>query len=198
MQDLISNIDFLIFIFVAVVILMMAILVLEAKDMSHAIIFLAMTFVGISAIYLLLSNEFLFAIQMTVYAGGVIILFLFALMLTRTDEFVVRGSTGGRGLRFLLMFILFLFMFLFTVGRTISNFQGTPVFEGEIGQLGFNLFNQYIGSLVILAFILISVLIGAIYLIKNEGEPEKISDRTDFFPGGSEYKSSNQNTPQED
>jgi NADH-quinone oxidoreductase subunit J len=177
---------------------MMAILVLEAKDMSHAIIFLAMTFVGISAIYLLLANEFLFAIQMTVYAGGVIILFLFALMLTRTDEFVVRGSTGGRSTRFLFMILFFLFIFSFTVVRTLNSFQGTPLFENEIGKLGFSLFDVYIGPFVILSFILIVVLIGAIYLIKNEGEPEKILDKTDFFPGGSEYDPSDQKLSTED
>lgn len=197
MQDLISNIDYLLFIIIAIAILLMAILVLEAKDMSHAIVFLAMTFVGISAVYLLLSNEFLFAIQLTVYAGGVIILFLFALMLTRTEEFVVRGSIGGRGFRFVLMIVLFLFMFLFTVGRTLSDLKA-PVFENAISKIGFDLFNQYIGAFIILAFILIVVLIGAIYLIKNEGEPDKILDRTDFFPGGSEYNSSNQSVTQED
>ena len=92
MQDLLNNIDFLIFIIIAILVLILAVMVLSAKDMSHAIIYLAMAFVGIAGIYLLLANEFLFAIQMTVYAGGVIILFLFALMLTRTDEFVVRGN----------------------------------------------------------------------------------------------------------
>ncbi|MHA1989803.1 MAG: NADH-quinone oxidoreductase subunit J family protein [Candidatus Hodarchaeales archaeon] len=197
MQDLFSNSDYFLFIVIAIGIIIMAILVLEAKDMSHAIIFLALTFVGISTLYLLLSNEFLFTIQLTVYAGGVIILFLFALMLTRTDEFVVRGSTGGRGIRLGVMFIFFLFI-IFSLARGLIDFQGSPMFENEIGQLGFNLFNLYIGSFVILAFILIVVLIGAIYLIKNEGEPEKILDKTDFFPGGSEYDSSNPNTSQED
>ncbi|MHA2101183.1 MAG: NADH-quinone oxidoreductase subunit J family protein [Candidatus Kariarchaeaceae archaeon] len=197
MQDLFSNIDYFLFIIIAIAIIIMAILVLEAKDMSHAIIYLALTFVGISAIYLLLSSEFLFTIQMTVYAGGVIILFLFALMLTRTDEFVIRGSTGGRGIRLGVMIIFFLFI-IFSLARGLLDFQGNPILESNIGKLGFDLFNFYIGSFVILAFILIVVLIGAIYLVKNEGEPAKILDKTDFFPGGTEHNQQNQKSSQED
>ncbi|OLS27406.1 MAG: F(420)H(2) dehydrogenase subunit J [Candidatus Heimdallarchaeota archaeon LC_3] len=191
MQDLVSNIDFIIFILIALMVLIMSISVLGAKDMSHAIIYLAMAFVGIAGMYLLLANEFLFAIQMTVYAGGVIVLFLFALMLTRTEEFVVRGNTGGVRTRFLIIFLFFAIIFSFTVMTTFNEllWKKIPVFQNSgagdaIGALGIALFDIYSASFFILAFILIVVLIGAIYLIKNEGEPEPILDKTDFFPGG--------------
>jgi NADH-quinone oxidoreductase subunit J len=191
MQDLVSNIDFLIFIIIASMVLMMSIMLLGAKDMSHSIIYLAMAFVGIAGMYLLLANEFLFAIQMTVYAGGVIVLFLFALMLTRTDEFVVRGNIGGVKTKFLLMFSFFAIMFTFTVMSTFetSLWSKIPFFQNTtepdaIGALGFELFDIYSASFLMLSFILVVVLIGAIYLIKNEGEPEAILDKTDFFPGG--------------
>ncbi|MFW9928043.1 MAG: NADH-quinone oxidoreductase subunit J [Candidatus Thorarchaeota archaeon] len=183
-NEIVGNMDLIIFIVLALGILLMAILVLEAKDMSHAIVFLAMAFVGVAGMFLLLSNEFLFAIQMTVYAGGVIILFLFALMLTRTEEFVVRGNTGGRARKIILIFVFFVFLIFFTVIQSVQYYYTLPVYFNEIGYIGLNLFDYYFASFIILGFIILVVLIGAVYLIKNEGEPEPILDKTDFFPGG--------------
>ena len=60
-----------------------AIMVVTAKKLVHAVFWLALTLVTIGGIYLLFLSEFLFLIQILVYAGAVPVLFLFGIMLTR-------------------------------------------------------------------------------------------------------------------
>ena len=60
-----------------------SILVVTSKKLVHAAFWLAMTLVTIGGIYLILLSEFVFLIQILVYAGAVPVLFVFGIMLTR-------------------------------------------------------------------------------------------------------------------
>ena len=60
-----------------------SILVVTSKKLVHAAFWLAMTLVTIGGIYLILLAEFVFLIQILVYAGAVPVLFVFGIMLTR-------------------------------------------------------------------------------------------------------------------
>jgi NADH:ubiquinone oxidoreductase subunit 6 (subunit J) len=60
-----------------------SIMVVSAKKLVHAVFWLALTLVTIGGVYLLFLAEFLFLIQILVYAGAVPVLFLFGIMLTR-------------------------------------------------------------------------------------------------------------------
>lgn len=69
-----------------------AILVVTSKNLMHACIYLLASLFGVAGLYACLGADFLAATQLVVYAGGVIILMLFAIMLT--------GGTGNRTNRF--------------------------------------------------------------------------------------------------
>ena len=60
-----------------------SIMVVASRKLVHAVFWLAMTLVTIGGIYLVLQAEFVFLIQILVYAGSVPVLFLFGIMLTR-------------------------------------------------------------------------------------------------------------------
>lgn len=60
-----------------------SIMVVTTKKLVHAAFWLAMTLVTIGGIYLVLLSEFVFLIQILVYAGAVPVLFVFGIMLTR-------------------------------------------------------------------------------------------------------------------
>jgi len=60
-----------------------SIMVVASRKLVHAVFWLAMTLVTIGGIYLVLQAEFVFLIQILVYAGAVPVLFLFGIMLTR-------------------------------------------------------------------------------------------------------------------
>ena len=65
-----------------------AVLVVYSKNLMHACIYLLASLFGIAGLYACIGADFLAATQLVVYAGGVIILMLFAIMLT--------GGTGNR------------------------------------------------------------------------------------------------------
>ncbi|OGS62744.1 MAG: hypothetical protein A3K59_01310 [Euryarchaeota archaeon RBG_19FT_COMBO_69_17] len=72
-----------------------SILVVTSRRLVRAAFWLAMTLVTIGGIYLLFRSEFLFLIQILVYAGAVPVLFVFGLMLTRRKIMDEPGTEGG-------------------------------------------------------------------------------------------------------
>jgi NADH-quinone oxidoreductase subunit J len=68
---------------IAALILLSSLFVVLSRDMVHSALSLALAFVGIAALFILLEAEFLAAIQVLIYAGAVVVLMLFAIMLTK-------------------------------------------------------------------------------------------------------------------
>lgn len=68
---------------VSALILLSCLSVVLARDMVRAALSLALAFVGVAALFILLEAEFLAAIQVLIYAGAVVVLMLFAVMLTK-------------------------------------------------------------------------------------------------------------------
>ncbi len=77
------DLDLLVFFIISFVIIAASIMVLEAEEIFHSALFLALMLVSVAGIFLLLGAEFIAAIQVLVYAGGVVVLVLFAIMLTK-------------------------------------------------------------------------------------------------------------------
>ena len=57
------------------------------RNVVHAALFLLLSLVAVAGLYLLLFAEFLALVQVLIYGGAIIIVLLFAIMLTRTDEY---------------------------------------------------------------------------------------------------------------
>lgn len=71
---------------VSFIILLSSIFVVASRDMVHSALSLAMAFLGIAALFILLDAEFLAVIQVLIYAGAVVVLMLFAVMLTKRKK----------------------------------------------------------------------------------------------------------------
>src|SRR5712692_8224173 len=69
------------FYFISACILGFAVLVVSTKDTVHSVLFLVLDFLFVAALYVLLSAPFLAVIQVLVYAGGIVVLYLFVVML---------------------------------------------------------------------------------------------------------------------
>ena len=82
----------------AAFILGFAVLVVTTKDTVHSVLFLVLDFLFVAALYVLLGAQFLAAIQILVYAGGIVVLYLFVVMLVnlkRPAEVARRSATGA-------------------------------------------------------------------------------------------------------
>src|SRR5438876_12319863 len=65
----------------AALILFFAVMVVSTKDTVHSVLFLVMNFLFVAALYVMLGAQFLAVIQVLVYAGGIVVLYLFVVML---------------------------------------------------------------------------------------------------------------------
>lgn len=78
--------DLLVFLFISFIIIASSVLVLASKEVVHSALYLALAFLGVAALFVTLNAEFLAAIQVLIYVGAIIILMLFAIMLTTRGE----------------------------------------------------------------------------------------------------------------
>ena len=76
----------IVFYTLSVLILGLAVLVVTVKNAVHSVVALVMTFLCVAALYVVLEAEFLAVIQILVYAGGIVVLYLFVVMLVNLDR----------------------------------------------------------------------------------------------------------------
>ena len=77
--------DEIIFWFLAATALLTVLAMLRAKEITHSVIYLATTFLSIAAMFVLLNAEFIALVQILVYVGAIVVLILFAIMLTKRE-----------------------------------------------------------------------------------------------------------------
>ena len=81
------------FFIISAIILISAIQVLRSDEIIHSVMWLALAFIGVSALFILLNAEYLAIVQILIYAGAVTILILFAVMLTKRQ--IIERKGGG-------------------------------------------------------------------------------------------------------
>src|SRR6266511_3990439 len=84
------------FYFFALLVLGGAILTITRRSAIHSAMSLIVSLVGVAGLYLLQKAEFLFAVQIVLYIGGIMVLFLFVIMLVNLDEAAKERQFNGQ------------------------------------------------------------------------------------------------------
>src|SRR5258708_11220041 len=104
MDQLTSNIPFLVFFVIGTVAVASSVLVVAMRSPVHSALFLLLSFICVAVLFMMKEAEFVATVQVLVYAGGIMVLFLFVIMLINLqhlpDEKVVSpvwlgGIRGG-------------------------------------------------------------------------------------------------------
>jgi NADH-quinone oxidoreductase subunit J len=157
----------------ACAILGLALLTVTRKNLVHCILWMLLLFFHIACIYLFLDAEFLAMIQIIVYAGAVLVLFLFVVMLLdlRQENEVsrfVKAWQGKAAVCIVLLTVVVVSVFNVSVrpvnGYTIDLIQQV----GHTKVLGTALFNRYVLPFLMTALVLFVPMIAAIVLMKKE------------------------------
>jgi NADH-quinone oxidoreductase subunit J len=156
-------------------VLLFAVLVVSTKDTVHSVLFLVLDFLFVAALYVLLGAEFLAAIQVLVYAGGIVVLYLFVVMLVNLKrppeayEDPHRRTKLGFGLSAAVLVELGAIVGYGYVtpsaGRPAA--AALPV-SGNTEQVGWLLYTSYLIPFEIASMLLLVAMIGAIVLAKRE------------------------------
>ncbi len=145
-----------------------AIGMVTARRLVHSALFLVASFLGVAAVYLLLGADFLAAVQVLIYAGAVMILMLFAIMLTpgQTEEGGARhlGQKLGAGL----VAVSFLVVAGFTLLRTNWSLVATPADQPTTEAIGKLLLSSYVLPFEMASVLLLAAMVGAILMARED------------------------------
>ena len=164
------------FYFIAACILGFAALVVSTKDTVHSVLFLVLDFLFVAALYVLLGAPFLAAIQVLVYAGGIVVLYLFVVMLVNlkrppeAHQDPHRRSKLGMALSAAVLVELgAIAVYSYALPTYVPPVAAAvmPV-TGNTEQVGWLLYTSYLIPFEIASMLLLVAMIGAIILAKRE------------------------------
>ena len=146
--------------------------ILFVRKAVHAAMLLAVVMIGLAVLYLVLEAPFLFAVQIIVYTGAILMLFLFVLMLVGVDasDSVVETIKGQRALAtvggLLLGVVLVVALGQVTLGTAVGLEKANE--GGNIQGLADIMFSHYVFAFETTSALLITAAIGAMVLAHRE------------------------------
>jgi NADH-quinone oxidoreductase subunit J len=152
-----------------------ALMVAAVRELIQAVLFLALTFVGVAGIYIVLSADFVAVVQVLIYAGAVAVLMTFAVMLTPAAD---RGNTetAFQGPAAVLAGLV-LAVIVFAIYDTEWAIADRPAFSATAASLGEALLKPYVVPFEVASVLLMTAMIGAIVLTRDEPDEEEEAGR---------------------
>ena len=161
--------DFILFFVTAALALFGAGAMLLARNAVHSALFLLLNFGAIAVLFLLLQSPFLFTIQLTVYAGAIMVLFLFVVMLLGAEK--IEDATDRIAWQRPVSMLLGVALLTMAVVATFRNGLGSAPPGGEAtltfgdpATLGALLFTRYLLPFELTGLILLIAVIGVVVL----------------------------------
>lgn len=159
------------FLFLSFVALLSALGVVFAKNPVHSVLFLILTFFSLSGHYLLLNAQFLAAVNIIVYAGAIMVLFLFVIMFLNLNvdtephkpalAKIAAAVAGGS----LLLILIAALKDVQPVGADAATFNSQI---GMVDKLGMVLYTQYLLPFELASVLFLVAMVGAVMLGKRE------------------------------
>ena len=178
------SVDTILFGFTSFIVLASALMVVVNRRPVHSALYLVLTLLGLAAFYLQLNASFIAAVQVIVYAGAIMVLFLFVIMLLGVDKPMEGeenlgiskwlGATFAFGLVLELGFLLSrpianapegALPYIKTIASQGEN--GESVAFGSIKAVGNTLFTQYVFAFEATSIVLLIAMIGIVVLAKR-------------------------------
>ena len=159
------------FYFLSTVALISALMVLLSKKPIHSVLYLTLTFFTLAGHYILLNAQFLAVVHIIVYAGAIMVLFLFTVMLLNLNlegEFqkstlmkLVAALSGG-----MLFLVLIGTLKSFDVGTLSEHPELTQI--GLVKNLGKTLYSDYLLPFELSSILFLAAMVGAVMLGKKD------------------------------
>jgi NADH-quinone oxidoreductase subunit J len=156
----------------AAVTLLSALLVVSLRRPIHNVVFMIITMIGIAGFFVLLRAEFIAMVQLIVYAGAVMVLFLFVIMLLNLDQMkTLSESSEKTWIGIMLSGVVFFLLVKVSVGMALPVTQG----PGEIGtteNIAKQIFTTYLLPFEVASILLLAAIIGTVILARRRRDEE--------------------------
>ncbi|MFH1862889.1 MAG: NADH-quinone oxidoreductase subunit J [bacterium] len=160
------------FIVLAAITIFASLMVVLQKNPLSSVLFLILAFFCLAALYVMLSAPFIAALQVIVYAGAIMVLFLFVVMLLNLKRIQEQGIPTLRLIGVVVSGLLLVVMALVFRSAPLAADSGflrpTEVGFGSVEQVGRALFTTYLLPFEITSFLLLAGIIGAVVLAKKK------------------------------
>ncbi|MBI4753321.1 NADH-quinone oxidoreductase subunit J [Candidatus Desantisbacteria bacterium] len=144
------------------------VLVVTVRNLVHAVLFLAVFLLSVAGLFITLNAEFLAIIQVFIFVGAIVVLFMFLIMLTyKVSDMAVPQGNQLKGVAIVTSSVLFCLIF-YILKAMKWNEVSVPII-GDISQIGKLLLGQFVLPFELVSFVLLVALIGAI-VIGRKGE----------------------------
>jgi NADH-quinone oxidoreductase subunit J len=170
-----SVVDWGTFVVAAAIVLSGAIGVVVARNPVHSALMLVMTLFGIAVLFVLQRDDFLAAVQVIVYAGAIVVLFLFVIMFLGVDREENIAAEPLRGQRPLAVALVALgvtgLLLLGEVSKwttgALSVAGSTDSSTSNVAQLGTSVYTTYLFPFEVTSALLVIAVVGAVALARR-------------------------------
>jgi NADH-quinone oxidoreductase subunit J len=169
LQSLTAHLPQILFYAIGAGMLGMGVFVITSRNPVNSAMFLVALFFGMAALFVVLGAYFLAAVQILVYAGAIMVLFLFAIMFLNLAEEIrrrLRWFSLVNGV--LLVFLLALQFALLMVANRAGGAGTESVLPGTTKDIGRLLFSSYLVPFETASVLLLAAIIGAFVLAHKE------------------------------
>jgi NADH-quinone oxidoreductase subunit J len=154
------------FLFFAVAALLAALSLILQKNPIYSALSLIVVIASLGGVFLLLNANFIAVLQIVIYAGAIMTLFLFVIMMVEPRE-ELRPGWNVQSKAVLLILLVIAGITIWSVSS--SDAQITPLAANfSVKSLGRTLFTQYLFPFEIISILIISSVIGALYIARKE------------------------------
>ena len=169
------SLELILFIIFGTVAAVSAVLMITRSNAVISALFLILNMAALAGLYLLLNAQFIAVTQVIVYAGAIMVLFLFVIMLLKPEHERIFSKTPGLKIFAfviaMLVFVQLAYMILFSNPSSSANPEtAASVKAGTIEEIGKELFTNYILPFEAAGYLLLAATIGALVLAKKKFE----------------------------
>ncbi|MGA6981503.1 MAG: NADH-quinone oxidoreductase subunit J [Candidatus Sulfotelmatobacter sp.] len=147
------------------------ILVITRRNPVHSALALIVTLLAQASIYLMLYAPFVAGVQIILYAGGIMVLFLFVIMLVNVDRSMKERQFNSQWVVGIVAATALggLFITVFTKGSSLFPDHALPVVENDnVQNIATQLYGQYMFAFEIASLLLLVAIIGAVVMAKKK------------------------------
>lgn len=166
--------DLIVFLVLSLIAIASALGMLFSKNAVYSALFLVLNFITVAVFYLLLGAPFIAMAQITVYAGAVMVLFLFVIMLLGAESLAPsQALPWQKPLAFTLAFVLVVEAVYIIFSRAqltaaVTSPDASLNSMDSLREMAMTLFNNYLLPFEVTSILLLVAMVGAIVLAKQE------------------------------
>ena len=175
------SVELILFYVFAVFAVLSAIFVITAKNVVHSAVALAVTLLSVAGLFLTLHAEFLAGVQVIVYVGGILVLFVFVIMLISVEKAVHERQYNRQWVIALITAVLLIAELSYVLVRgkdslvaaeSVPPAQSVLGLSGNTQLVGEILYGQYLLPFEIASILLLVAIVGSVALAKRKTQAE--------------------------